>query len=153
MRVSDQHLLNGFYCVDADVTRKDVEPLNDLFIELLGCSFLKRKRAAYHSIEDDSQGPNVSNKSIVSLTCNHLRRRIARTSTSSREQPPIHHIIRQSKIYHLDVVIRIQKYVLRFEVTMRNVQPMKVLNGIEDLIEDLACCLFLQSNLIRHYAE
>ena len=36
---------------------------------------------------------------------------------------------------------------------MRNVQPMKVLNSIEDLIEDLPCCLFLQSNLVRHDAE
>ena len=145
--------MDGLDSVDADITRKDVEAFNDLPVKLLRCSFLERKRAAYHRIEDHSQRPDVSNEAVVSLASDHLRRRIARTATSRGKQPPTSHIIRQPKVYQFDVVIRIQEYVLRLEVAMRNVQPMKVLNSIEDLIEDLPCCLFLQSNLVRHDAE
>lgn len=108
LRVGGKHLLNGLDSIDTDIARNHIETFNDLFVKLLGRSFLKRKRAAYHSVENDSQRPDVSNQAIVSLPSNHFRRSIARTSTSCTKQPPTHHIIRQPKIYQFDIVVTIQ---------------------------------------------
>ena len=82
-RLSHQHFLNNFNGFDADVTWKYIKAFNNLFVELLRCFLFKWEWATNHSIEYDTQWPNISDNSIIGFSWHHFRRCIARTSTGS----------------------------------------------------------------------
>lgn len=62
-------------------------------------------------------------------------------------------VVAQPEVNEFDIVIVIKKDIFRFEVSMGDVESMKILDGIEDLIKNPTCCSFFESALCGHDSE
>jgi hypothetical protein len=67
--------------------------------------------AEAHSKQNDPQTPNIYLQRVVALSSQHLRRGIARTSTSSFQHFSLEVDITEPKVNYFDIVLVVQKYV------------------------------------------
>lgn len=108
-RISHKHLLDDLNRFDADIAWKDIKALYDFFVEFLRSLLLKGQSAADHPIEDNPQGPHISDDAVVGLPRHHFRRRVAGTPAGSGEQFPALIVVGESEVDELDVVVSIEQ--------------------------------------------
>lgn len=149
-RVGVKHSLNSLDRIHADIRGNDVKALDNLFIKLFCCLFFERHRPTNHPIEYYSQWPNISDHPIIFFARYHLGGSVAWTSAGSGKHGIFITKIGQSKINDLYIEIVVKQNILGFQVSMSNLQPVKILYCIEYLIEYPSCRPLFQSYLVSH---
>lgn len=96
--------------------------------------------------------PYINRGPLILLLTDNLRRRIVRTPTSSLQQFPIFHNIRQPKIPNLDQIIRINQNILRLQISVRDMIPVYIFDPVDYLFE-VEFCLFLGDFLVLDVVE
>jgi hypothetical protein len=114
-----------------------VVALLDEFEELSGVRVVEGKEPATHRVEHNSQTPDVDLERVVRLSAEHFRRCIAWTSTRSAEHFSPGIDIAESEVNNFDVILKIQKYIFRLEVSMDDPDLVQILNCVEQLLEIL----------------
>ena len=79
----------------------------DLFVKLCCIWIFKRKVSYQHSIQGNTTAPNVDVNAVIPFTSDHLRCRIAGTSTGSLKCLAWSVTVAESKINDLNVVLSI----------------------------------------------
>ena len=130
---------------------------NNFLIKFGSFRFHKRKRTTNHRIQDNSTAPNINKLRIIRhFPLNHLWRGIAWRSTRRiKPLPWMNRSItfgisaRQSKVNNFDLIIIINHDVFWFKIAMRNSHSMKILNPINELMENMAGLLLRNSSFDR----
>jgi len=128
----------------------EVDVILHYFYEVLLATYLKGNFSIKKLVSHDPDIPNVD-LAIILLSFNHLRRRIQRSPTM--RFPEKWWVDRPSKITYFSHILKssityiMQKYILRFDITMNDIMIMHVLYSMTDLFEIFSHFLFIETDL------
>lgn len=87
--VSIQNLLDQVLAVTGDKPWYQIVAVEYLLVQLIGVRIFEGQIATGHRIKDNATAPNIRDQAMVSLSSNHFRSCIARTSTCCFERFPL----------------------------------------------------------------
>jgi hypothetical protein len=99
-----------------------------LLVQLVGFGVLEWQISANHCVYDDSTTPHVGGQPIVLLASHHLWGSVAWTSTGSLETLASLVGIAQAEVDDLDVVEIVHQQIFRFQISVANAKPMKIIH-------------------------
>jgi len=97
--------------------------------ESLDIIIFERKSTAKHDIKNNTSTPDVDLRPCIQTTSNDLGSGIIGTATTCLEKIPVPDLIGEAKIGDFNIEIIIEKYILRFQVTMDDLEAMRVLDA------------------------
>lgn len=107
----------------------------DLFVKHSLNLVFKREVSMNHSIKNNTAWPNIDFSGVVFLLVEHLRRCVARRSTSRLELLPFSKEITQSKVSNLDFPVLSNQDIFRFHISVGDSDTVQILKSKDDLTE------------------
>lgn len=98
-----------------------------------------------HGEEHDSATPDVHGESVVPLISEYLWRDVRRRSTLLRHLLSLLDDLADAKVAELDLALRVQEYVVEFDVAVQDALAVAVGEALDDLLEEALGDLFLES--------
>ena len=108
LRVRIENAFHHVSCVLGDELGDLEISRQDLLVEVACVCILKWKVATYKSKENDTNGPDVYMRAMVTLTSDHLGGGIARRSTGCLQGLTSLVCVTQTKVNNLDVLVVIE---------------------------------------------
>ena len=95
---------------------------------------LERSGTTHQHVENDAKAPNVNRRSVVGIAEKDFRCRIGKRATAGEESLARVEFVGEPKVGQLDHPQLFEEdHILRFQVTMDNVELVTVLDGSDDL--------------------
>jgi hypothetical protein len=101
----------------------------DFCEEGLDVIIFERKSTAKHDIKNNTSTPDVDLRPCIQTTSNDLGSGIIGTATTCLEKIPVLDLIGEAKISDFNVEIVIEEHILGFQITMDDLEAMRVLDA------------------------
>jgi hypothetical protein len=101
----------------------------DFCEESLDVVIFERKSTAKHDIKNNTSTPDVDLGPCIQTTSNDLGSGIIGTATTCLEKIPVLDLIGEAKIGDFNIEIIIEEHILRFQITMDDLEAMRVLDA------------------------
>mmetsp|Transcript_27383 Transcript_27383/g.71829 ORF Transcript_27383/g.71829 Transcript_27383/m.71829 type:complete len:222 (+) Transcript_27383:771-1436(+) len=148
-RIDAEHGCHEIGGIPRDVVRDCEDAPSNLLEQVRHVVVVKRKLAAQEYVENHTTRPDVHLGSGVQHPGNDLGSSVVGATTRRFEEVPVGHYVGQPKVCNLDVVLRIQQQILRFEIPVHHHVAVAVVNSRDDLLEKLPGVLFLELAVLQ----
>ena len=117
----------------------------DLFVQGVRVLVFERQVSIEHRKENDATGPDIDFDAVVPFALNHFRGGITWGATRGFKEFTFFVGVTESKIYNLKRIIVGKENILRFEISMGDVDFPDILNTVDEFVKKLSGFVFLDA--------
>lgn len=132
-----QQACNQIFDFIMQVLREPLVCSLDLLKDLTVVLFVKRQFSTQHGLQNHSNWPNITLRTWVRHVAYYFRCCLVGTPATGLEQFSWLHIVTESKVHNLQIVILVQKQVLRLEVPVDHIVEVAVADPTDYHLEIL----------------
>ena len=110
--------------------------VQDFFIQEICIGILEGQEATDHREEDDATAPDICHQTMIALSGNHLRGRIAGAPASCLKGLPVLIGVAEAEINDFNIIMIIHEQILWLQISVADPKLMKVFDARYYLVEE-----------------
>jgi hypothetical protein len=140
-----QHFTNQVFDFFRKINWKTKSLIHNILVQFLHIIGFEWNCTSDHCIKQDSEGPDINIKSMISFISYDFRCDVSRSPSLLDNLHILFNDFRNSKITYFDSFIAVYQNIIKFDVSMEYRPSMSVSQAIQNVFKKVPSFSFLQS--------